>query len=239
MGKLQFPLKAWVKKMRIEITVKRQPAPDKTSYLQTFSYEGDGNLTVADWLTEINQTEAKADRIAWECGCLEKKCGACAIRIGGIPRLACSVFLKDAAKRGKILLEPLSKFPLVKDLVVDRSAMFEMLRNMKVWTQEKAQSSYGQDYDLQYKAGQCLQCGCCLEVCPNFLAGGSFGGAAAMLDAYKAIEQNEQDDHRAEMVAAYRTHFFSGCGQSLSCRDICPMKLPLDEIQARANEHRH
>lgn len=235
MGKLQFPLKAWVKKMRIEITVKHQPAPDQASYLQVFSYEGDGNLTVADWLTEINQTEAKTDRIAWECGCLEKKCGACAMRIGGIPRLACSVFLKDAARRGKILLEPLSKFPLVKDLVVDRSAMFEMLRNMKVWTQEKAQSSYGQDYDLQYKAGQCLQCGCCLEVCPNFLAGGSFGGAAAMAEAYRSIEQNDQDDHRTEMIAAYRTHFFSGCGQSLSCRDICPMKLPLDEIQARAN----
>ena len=235
MGKLQSPLKAWVKKMRIEITVKRQPAPDKTSYLQTFSYEGNGNLTVANWLTVINQTESKTNRIAWECGCLEKKCGACAMRIGGIPRLACSAFLKDTAKRGKILLEPLSKFPLVKDLVVDRSAMFEMLRNMKVWTQEKAQSSYGQDYDLQYKAGQCLQCGCCLEVCPNFLAGGSFGGAAAMAEAYRSIEQNDQDDHRTEMIAAYRTHFFSGCGQSLSCRDICPMKLPLDEIQARAN----
>lgn len=224
--------------MHIELTVKRQSSPNEAARLQTFLYDGDGNLTIADWLTEVNQNEAKKDRIEWECGCLEKKCGACAMRINGYPRLACSIFLKDAAKHGKILLEPLSKFPLVKDLAVDRSTMFEMLRTMKIWTQEKEESSYGQDYDLQYKAGKCLQCGCCLEVCPNFLSGGTFGGAAAMAEAYKAIEQNEQSDHRSEMISAYRTHFFSGCGQALSCRDVCPIKLSLDEIQARANGHK-
>lgn len=223
--------------MNIAITVKRQPGPDTDYSLQTFIYDGNGELTVADWLSEINRNEAKKDRIAWECGCMEKKCGACAMRINGIPRLACSVFLKDVTKRGKILLEPLSKFPLVKDLTVDRSSVFEMLRNMKLWTQEKTQYTYGQDYELQYQAGQCLQCGCCLEVCPNFLAGGSFGGASAMAEAYGSIEQTGRNDHRAEMVTAYRAHFFSGCGQSLSCRDICPMKLPLDEIQARANRN--
>ena len=54
--------------MTIEISVKRQKNRDEKSYIQKFIYTGDGNLTVADWLTEINQTEAKTDRIAWECG---------------------------------------------------------------------------------------------------------------------------------------------------------------------------
>lgn len=70
--------KVQVKQMHIELTVKRQTVPDETSYLQTFSYDGDAALTIADWLTEVNRTEAKTNRIAWECGCLEKKCGACA-----------------------------------------------------------------------------------------------------------------------------------------------------------------
>ena len=225
--------------MHIEVIVKRQSSTDEKSYLQTFYYDGDADLTVADWLTEINQTEIKSDRIAWECGCMEKKCGACAMRINGVPCLACSVFLKNAAKRGKLLLEPLSKFPLVKDLVVDRSSMFQMLLEMKVWTQEKEQSTYGQDNDLQYAAGQCLQCGCCLEICPNFISGTAFGGAAAMIEAYKAIEQNEHEEHRNEMVLAYRKHFFSGCGQSLFCKKVCPMNIPLDEIQARVNSYGH
>lgn len=224
--------------MQIAITVKRQNSLNEKFYLQTFLYDGDGNLSVADWLTEINQTEAKDNRIAWECGCLEKKCGACAMRINSIPRLACSIFLKDAAKHKKILIEPLSKFPLVKDLVVDRGCMFKMLKSMKIWTQEKNENLYGQDLDLQYQAGQCLQCGCCLEICPNFLAGEAFGGASAMVEAYKAIDQNEQDEHSREMITAYRKHFFSDCGQSLSCQKVCPMELPLDEIQARTNRHR-
>ena len=90
--------------MTIEISVKRQKNRDEKSYIQKFIYTGDGNLTVADWLTEINQTEAKTDRIAWECGCLEKKCGACAMLVNGYPTLACSVFLKKAVKHEKILL---------------------------------------------------------------------------------------------------------------------------------------
>ena len=141
--------------MHIEVIVKRQSSTDEKSYLQTFYYDDDADLTVADWLTEINQTEIKSDRIAWECGCMEKKCGACAMRINGVPCLACSVFLKNAAKRGKLLLEPLSKFPLVKDLVVDRSSMFQMLLEMKVWTQEKEQSTYGQDNEFYF--GNCFR----------------------------------------------------------------------------------
>jgi len=223
--------------MEIEISVKRQPSPEEAFYIQKFVYTGDGNLTVADWLTEINQTEAKNNRIAWECGCMEAKCGACAMLVNGYPVLACSQFLKVAGRRGKILLEPFHKFPLVKDLVVDRSGMFDEIKRMKVWLQEKDSSEFGWDYDLQYQTGQCLQCGCCLEVCPNFFAGEDFAGAAAMVQAYKAMEQNTNDAHRTELAQEYRAKFFSYCGQALSCKTVCPKKLPLDEIQARANGH--
>lgn len=224
--------------MEIEIRVRRQASPKAQPALQTFHYSGDGNLTVANWLTAINREAAKENRIAWECGCMEAKCGTCAMRVNGNPGLACRFFLKDVAESGVILLEPLSKFPLVKDLVVDRSGMFQMLLEMKVWMEEKSTTSYGWDRSLQYRASQCLQCGCCLEVCPNFLAEGSFGGAAALVEAYKALEQSGQSDHRKEMAKMYRKHFYSRCGQSLSCQSVCPKELPLDEIQARMNSHR-
>ena len=223
--------------MTIEISVKRQKSQKEKPYMQTFSYTGDGNLTVADWLTEVNRNEARMDRIAWECGCLEKKCGACAILINGYPALACSVFLKDVNKRGKLVLEPFHKFPLVKDLIVDRSIMFEAMKEMKVWLSEKNWTDFSWDRTLQYKAGQCLQCGCCLEVCPNFLADKRFTGASAMVEAYRAIEQSSRDEHRDEMIKEYREKFFPYCGQSLSCKSVCPQQLPLDAIQARVNSH--
>lgn len=224
--------------MTIEISVKRQKNRDEKSYIQKFIYTGDGNLTVADWLTEINQTEAKTDRIAWECGCLEKKCGACAMLVNGYPTLACSVFLKKAVKHEKILLEPFHKFPLIKDLIVDRSIIFDTIKHMKIWMNEKNSSDYSWDYELQYKAGQCLQCGCCLEICPNFLAGKKFAGASAMVEAYRAIEQNNSDSHRNDMKKEYQKKFFAYCGQSFSCKSVCPQNLPLDEIQARVNSHK-
>ena len=223
--------------MQIEISVKRQKNKEEKSYMQKFTYTGDGNLTVADWLTEVNQKEAKTDRIAWECGCLEKKCGACAMLVNDYPTLACSIFLKNVVKRGKIKLEPLSKFPLVRDLIVDQSIIFDTMKNMKLWMSEKNTSEYSWNQELQYNAGQCLQCGCCLEICPNFLAGENFSGASAMVTAYRAIEQNDWGSHRDEMKREYRKRFFAYCGQSFSCKSVCPQNLPLDEIQARMNGH--
>ena len=57
--------------------------------------------------------------IAWECSCLQKKCGACAMRINGVPRLACDTKIGDL-KSKTVTLEPLKKFPVVRDLIVDR-----------------------------------------------------------------------------------------------------------------------
>ena len=102
--------------MTIEISVKRLKSKDEKPYIQKFLYNGDGNLTVADGLTEVNQKEAKMDRIAWECGCLEKKCGACAMLVNGYPMLACSIFLKNAVKRGKIVLNRFVNFHLSRIL---------------------------------------------------------------------------------------------------------------------------
>ena len=224
--------------MTIEISVKRQKNRDEKSYIQKFLYTGDGNLTVADWLTEINQTEAKTNRIAWECGCLEKKCGACAMLVNGYPTLACSVFLKKAVKHEKFYWSHFINFLLFKDLIVDRSIIFDTIIHMKIWMNEKNSSDYSWDYELQYKAGQCLQCGCCLEICPNFLAGKKFAGASAMVEAYRAIEQNNSDSHRNDMKKEYQKKFFAYCGQSFSCKSVCPQNLPLDEIQARVNSHK-
>ncbi len=216
--------------MKIEIQIQRQDSASFQMYIQTFLYDGDGCISVANWLRELNQTQTKSNPIAWQCGCMEKKCGACAMLINGYPRLACSSILKDVEKRGKIKLEPFHKFPLVKDLIVDRSAMFDALKEMKIWLVEK---KYVQnDLALQASVGECLACGCCLEVCPNFMSQKNFVGAYAMLQAFKSIEQNENE---IDIKNAYAKQFFDYCGQSFSCKNVCPKKLSLDEIQARVN----
>ncbi len=231
--------------MKIRIIIQRQKDPKTEPYLQTFLYEGNGAMTIADFLAELNAREplltadgTPAERISFQSSCHEKKCGACAMLVNGTPRLACAVFLSGAVRKdGKISLAPLSKFPVIRDLITDRSETFAMLERMKVWLSKLNDTDRKWDRQLQYQAGQCLACGCCLEVCPNYLAGKTFGGAAAMIQSYKVMEQNRDDAHRAELKEAYEEHFFSGCSQSLACVQACPVKLPLDEIQARANAH--
>ncbi len=229
--------------MRIEIEILRRENRTAEAYFQTFLYEGDGRITVADFLRELNEREeivtadgTPAKRIIWECSCMEKKCGACAMLICGRPQLACSVFLRETARRGKITLAPLSKFPVVRDLQIDRSAMFEILKQMRTWVMSRDWSDFGSDRRLQFEAGHCLMCGCCLESCPNYLPEGFFGGAAALAHSFKAIDFNADDEHSRRMREEYKQHFFRGCGQALSCAKICPAELPLEMIQARMNK---
>lgn len=227
--------------MQIEIVIKRKE-PGEKSYFQAFSYEGDGKLTVADFLAELNERADRRDRsgqkvrpITWEASCHEEKCGACAMVINGRPRLACGVFLKDAGKKGRVTIEPLSKFPVVRDLKVDRSSMFQMLKDMRLWLMERKEGNQEDDRRLGYEVSQCLQCGLCLEICPNFLSGHGFGGAPSLAAAYKVLSQERGGAHWKDVKEAYQRHFFAGCGKSLACASICPAHIPLAKIQARTN----
>lgn len=108
---------------------------------------------------------------------------------------------------------------------------------MQVWLSEKDLDAKKGDRSLQYDAGQCLMCGCCLEICPNYTPESTFSGAASMIHAFKILEQNKEDIHLQKLKENYEKYFFAGCSQSLSCVKICPLGLPLDRIQSRANHH--
>uniref|UniRef100_UPI003D7D2A59 2Fe-2S iron-sulfur cluster-binding protein n=1 Tax=Butyricicoccus sp. TaxID=2049021 RepID=UPI003D7D2A59 len=147
--------------MNYTIRIKRQRSAQDTLYWQTFLCENEGNASVADVLRELNARTplcdadgAPAQLIGWECSCLVRKCGACAMRINGIPRLACSVFLRDI-KNATIVLEPLSKFPLVRDLIVDRRVLFDRLKEMQVWLEGEAQKN-ARTHAARYQSARCL-----------------------------------------------------------------------------------
>ena len=109
------------------VKIKRQSSPSAESYWQSFNYEGPMHVAVSAVLDALNYTDDlfdtegnKAPRIRWECSCMQATCGGCAMIINGIPALACATFL-DEVKGKELVLEPLSKFPVIADLAVDRS----------------------------------------------------------------------------------------------------------------------
>lgn len=226
--------------MKYTIKILRHDRGSTKSYWQCFEYEAlSENDTVASALNELNSRSELLDMdgqsarcIEWECSCLQKKCGACAMVIRGRPCLACDALL-SAGKADVITVEPLRKFPVICDLVVDRSILFENLKTLKTWL--AADSSISErELELAYEASGCLQCGCCLEVCPNFYAGGNFFGMATVPVTTRLLSGMTPEEYR-DLSRLYAKHTFEGCGKSLSCKDICPKKIDTEKLLVNAN----
>ncbi|MBR4342964.1 MAG: succinate dehydrogenase [Lachnospiraceae bacterium] len=237
--------------MEYIISVKRRKRDEKNDYYQDFLYIADSeNDTVATALTNLNLQEPLMDinglpttMIEWECSCLQKKCGACAMVINGRPGLACAAKLKDYKKK-KISLEPLRKFPVIADLMVDRSILYENLKTLTLWLRKdidgkKDDPEFGtmlceKDSNLAYTASECIQCGCCLEVCPNFYPGGSFFGMSTVPVTTRLLTEMSSADIK-KIAKGYMEYVYEGCGKSLACMDICPRKIPTDKLMVNSN----
>ena len=210
------------------VKIKRQDTHESEPYWQSFSYDGARHVPVSAVLDALNYTDdlfdvdgKPASRIRWECSCMQAMCGGCAMVINGVPALACETFA-DEVKGEELVLEPLSKFPVISDLIVDRSVIYEHLLNAKAYLEELAASDKRQ-HKQQYSVAKCLKCGLCLEVCPNYHPGGEFYGAVLANESYLIASQSTQKD--SQVVKAYKTHFGAGCSKALSCQSVCPMGI--------------
>ncbi|MBR1471484.1 MAG: succinate dehydrogenase/fumarate reductase iron-sulfur subunit [Lachnospiraceae bacterium] len=218
--------------MKKTIRILRQKGPGEKAYFEDFPYETEQeNATVA---TALMQIAARTD-LAWEHSCLQKKCGACAMVVDQKPVLACDTALASC-KGEVVVVEPLKKFPVVKDLLVDRSILADTLQEMQVYAQEQTeeQGSDGTGYreETVYEAARCLQCGLCLEICPNYYPEGTFAGMAAMAPIARLLAGEEA----GRIKKTYTERIYEGCGKSLACRDVCPAGLDMDKLLSRNNK---
>ncbi|MBO5565392.1 MAG: succinate dehydrogenase/fumarate reductase iron-sulfur subunit [Lachnospiraceae bacterium] len=221
--------------MRVKIL--RQQYPGAEPYWQTFLYDGDADASVAAVLDTLNYKDDVVDadgnhapRIGWECSCLQGLCGGCAMVINGHPALACETFVRDLGE--EIVLRPLSKFPVISDLVVDRGVIQENLKASGDYIGEYTPPS-PKEHAHQYAAAKCLKCGLCLEVCPNYGKGEHFYGAVFANDCYLVASTSKEqgESFRKE----YAGHFAAGCSKSLSCMEVCPMQIPTIASMAKLN----
>ena len=227
--------------MEVVIEIRRQEDAESSPYFQSIRLTLEKeNLTVASLLREINADSdirdiegKKVSYIGWECSCLQKKCGACAMLVNGKPKLACDTFLRDYERKGRLTLAPLSKFPVIKDLIVDRGILYNNLKDIKNYLEEEAGLT-DKNTDTAYEASRCLMCGCCLEVCPNFYVGGNFYGAASFVPAARLLTALGKGGAE-ELKREYKEHIYKGCGKSLACKDICPAGIDMDKLLSKSN----
>ena len=210
------------------VKIKRRDAHDTKPYWQSFTYNGPVHVTVSAVLDALNYTDDLVDtegntagKIRWECSCMQAVCGGCAMVINGVPSLACSTFI-DEVKGNELVLEPLSKFPVVADLIVDRSIIYDNLNHARAYL-EGLTGYEEKHHKQQYSVSKCLKCGLCLEVCPNYHPGGAFFGAVLANESYLISSQSQ--DKAGNIVKEYQKHFASGCSKALSCQTVCPAEI--------------
>ncbi len=213
-------------------------------YFEEFDLELQSSDNVISVLMDIQKNPVNAsgkavEPIVWEQGCLEEVCGSCSMLVNGKPRQACTALIKDYIKEeGDILtLAPLTKFPLVRDLIVDRSSMFEGLKRVHAWVDVDQGIDRGPGpkikprvQEVMYQLSTCMTCGCCSESCPQVSEKSNFIGPAAISQARLFNLHpigNEQKGKR--MQALMKEEGISACGNAQNCVRVCPKNIPLTE----------
>jgi len=255
----------------IRVRVQRQDGPGKEPYWQLFeiTYEREMNvISVLQKVAAKGQTVdgKKVSPVAWDCGCLEEVCGSCTMVINGRVRQSCSALVDHLLVENpdEIVLEPMAKFPVVRDLMVDRQRLFRSLQRVKAWVPVDSYYDLGpgeriarSDQERAYPLSQCMSCGCCLDACPQFnkielqretgeseeqfearkLAAfdNAFVGAHAISQAM-LFNQNPT----GKALAGERLDALMGpggvatCGNAQNCVSVCPKEIPLTTSIARA-----
>jgi len=247
-----------------QVRVLRQDGPGQRSYWQRFRvpYEADMNvISVLQKIAEISQTMdgTPVAPVAWECNCLEEVCGSCTMLINGRVRQACSALVDRllAERPEDIELRPMTKFPVLRDLVVERRRLFVNLKEVRAWVPVDSYLDMGpgprQSQDQQtlaYHYSKCMSCGCCLEACPQYVK----------IELQRQSGESEEQFHEREnelyeraflgahaiaqvelfnsnpigtMNANERLDALIGeggiqvCGNAQNCVRVCPKEVPL------------
>jgi succinate dehydrogenase / fumarate reductase iron-sulfur subunit len=254
-----------------DVRVLRQDAPGQKSYWQRFRVEHEPDMNCISVLQKIAEKATAADGrkvapVVWDCNCLEEVCGACTMLINGRVRQACTALVDQllADRPGEIELSPMTKFPVIRDLMVDRSRIFAALEKVKAWLPVDSYLHLGsgprqsqEEQQLAYLYSKCMSCGCCLEACPQFLKIEVDCREGETPEEFRARQREAYDRAFLGAHAIAQVELFNSnptgrmnahqrldaltaeggiqvCGNAQNCVKVCPKEIPLTTAIARA-----
>lgn len=254
-----------------EVRVLRQDQPNSTSYWERHRVAHEPDMNVISVLQRIAANATSIDGrsvapVAWSCNCLEEVCGSCTMLVNGKTRQACSALVDNLLKDnpGEIELQPMSKFPVLRDLCVERSRLFRGLEKVKAWVAVDGYYDMGSgqpqsraQQETAYPLSQCMSCGCCLEACPQYTQI-DVPRREGESDADYETRRNAEYDkgfvgaHAISQAMLFNDHPTGGmaaderidaltaeggiqvCGNAQNCVAVCPKEIPLTTSIARA-----
>src|SRR5215472_6349633 len=220
------------------IKIKRQENPGAAARWEEFELTWRPGMNVISAMMEIaanpvTRSGQPTTPIAYDSNCLEEVCGSCAMLINGRARMACSALIDKLQQPVK--LEPFSKFPVVRDLSVDRSVLFENLKQVKAWVPTDGTYDLGsgprqtaEQQEINYPLSRCISCCCCMEACPQFNEKTGFVGAATISQVRLFNNHPTGQALKKERLRALMGDGgIQECGYAQNCVEVCPKDIPL------------
>ncbi|WP_017379856.1 succinate dehydrogenase iron-sulfur subunit [Paenisporosarcina sp. TG-14] len=230
----------------VVLEILRQDTTESTPYWEKFELNYRPNMNVISALMEIRRNPVNSDGkqttpVNWDMNCLEEVCGACSMVINGRPRQSCTALIDKLEQ--PVRLEPMKTFPVVRDLIVDRTRMFDSLKKVKAWVPIDGTYDLGEGPRMPerkrqwaYELSKCMTCGVCLEACPNVNDNSDFMGPAVLsqvrlFNAHPTGAMNKDERLNALMGKGG----IANCGNSQNCVVACPKGIPLTTSIAAIN----
>ncbi|TDB93317.1 succinate dehydrogenase/fumarate reductase iron-sulfur subunit [Actinomadura sp. 7K534] len=233
--------------MKLTLRVWRQSGPEDKGRMVEYKLDDvspDASfLEMLDVLNERLIAEGE-EPVAFDHDCREGICGMCSLVINGTPHgperatTTCQLHMRKFKDGEVIDIEPwrAAAFPVVKDLVVDRSAFDRMIQaggyiSAPTGTAPEAHAVPvpKPDADQAFEAAECIGCGACVAACPNGSAA-LFLGAKVTHLGLMPQGQPERWDRVVSMLETHDEEGFGGCTNTGECTAACPKGIPLDVI---------
>ena len=233
--------------MNLKLHVWRQDGPDDKGHFETYEandvLEDMSFLEMLDVVNERLEANGK-EPIAFESDCREGICGSCGCMINGRPHghqartTTCQLHMREFSDGDTIIIEPFraKAFPVLKDLVVDRSAFDRIIQAggyVSIRTGSAPDAHAVQvnksDADRAFDAAACIGCGACVASCPN-AAAMLFTGAKVSHLGLIPQGQVERYERVDAMVSQMDAEDFGHCSNFGECTVACPKSISLDTI---------
>ncbi|MDX2193249.1 MAG: succinate dehydrogenase/fumarate reductase iron-sulfur subunit [Gemmatimonadales bacterium] len=233
--------------MSLTLKVWRQPGPEAPGALQEIAAPGiSPDMSFLEMLDVVNERlmEQGQAPIAFDHDCREGICGSCGVMINGAAHgpvpgaTACQLHMRSFRDGDTITIEPwrAKAFPVLKDLVVNRSAFDRIIQAGGYVSANTGSAPDGNaipvpkpDADRAMDAAQCIGCGACVAACPN--------GSASLFTSAKIghlglLPQGQAERYRRalRMVAQMDLESFGGCTLYGECQEACPKEISIDFI---------
>ncbi|MBL8928872.1 MAG: succinate dehydrogenase/fumarate reductase iron-sulfur subunit [Kineosporiaceae bacterium] len=232
--------------MKITLEIWRQAGPGTAGKMVTYTQDDvSPDMSFLEMLDVLNEQlqERGEEPVAFDSDCREGICGMCGLVINGQahgPQVTttCQLHMRSFKDGDRITIEPwrADAFPVLKDLVVDRSAFDRIIQaggfisvNTGAAPEAHAAPVQKAKADRAFDAATCIGCGACVAACPNAAAMLFLGAKVTHLGELPQ-GQPERDARVVKMLTQHDHEGFGGCTNVGACADACPKEIPLDVI---------